>query len=92
MRGVNERAAHALGETDVAQLRYSLITRNANAIPGYWKRCMPPSITRPAMEWVDARLGESLARLTDCAPALAAKLRREAALGTATTRIAELAA
>ena len=34
------------------------------------------------MEWVDARLGESLARLTDCAPALAAKLRREAALGT----------
>ena len=43
---------------------------------------MPPSITRPAMEWVDARLGESLARLTDCAPALAAKLRREAALGT----------
>ena len=66
----------------MAQLSYSLITSNGNGIAGFWKRCMPPSITRPAMEWVDARLGESLARLTDCAPALAAKLRREAALGT----------
>ena len=36
-------------ETDVKQLRYNFLTRNANTIPIYWGRTMPPHVTAPVM-------------------------------------------
>ena len=51
-------------ETDVSQLRFKFITRCADPIPNYWKRCMPPHQTKLVMETtVDPKLRAAMAAI-----------------------------
>ena len=64
-------------ESDVKQLRYAFLTRNANTIPIYWGRTMPPHVTVPVMAtMVDSRLRRSAEALAEAAASDAAERER----------------
>ena len=73
-------------ECDVKQLRYKFIQSCANTMPIYWRRAMPPHITKPIMaSVVDPRLRESMASLAhahESPPALSDRWWQEAQLPT----------